>query len=256
MLSRTAVPVVAYVHLSQLCRRGGGKVVHEALRLVPRVSGRLMSKWCCCGGGVVRRLCACIWVLVAPSRPEGRRVIDSSGRGNPRRVRLAHGVWHDQPLGTTSAPPCHGVNNKADTPWLGAGRGEREGCARGWRRYWSCTARHSLARASAIDTYSEQAALLMTILAGRIVTTTIAHCVTCDTISFSVEEATGRTYVRALPVAQRFSAYSKGPVCSEARALCSCNTGSVVFARIGRFRRTLPRAPGYASCGGRERHFY
>jgi len=145
-------------------------------------------------------LCVCFLVLVAPSRPEGRRMIDSSGRGNPRRVRLAHGVWHDQPLGTTSNPPCHGVNNTADMPWFGVGRGPREGCARGWRRYWACTAGHSLARASAIDTYFEQAALMGTILAGRIVTTTIVQNVTCDTISFIVEEATGRKYVRALPV--------------------------------------------------------
>jgi len=85
-------------------------------------------------------------------------MIDSSGRGNPRRVRLAHGVWHEELLGTTSAPPRHSVNNTADMPWLGAGRGPREGCAWGWRRYWARTGGHSLARASAIDNYFESAA--------------------------------------------------------------------------------------------------
>jgi len=77
-----------------------------------------------------------------------------------------------------------------------------------------------------MDTYSEKAAWLRTVLAGRIVTTTIVQSVTCDTISLSVEEATGIKYVRALPVAP---AYPKSKSRSEARALCSCITISVLF---------------------------
>jgi len=59
-----------------------------------------------------------------------------------------------------------------------AARGVRAGLC----RYWACTAEHSPASVSAIDTYFEKAAWLGTILAGRIVTSTIVHSVTYDTI--------------------------------------------------------------------------
>ena len=107
-----------------LCGRGGGNVVHGARRLASLVSGRLSRNWCCCGGVVVR-LCVfvCFGGPVAPSLRESQHMIDRSGRGNPRRVRRAHGVWIEQPPGTTSTPPCHRIRNRADMPWLGAGRG-------------------------------------------------------------------------------------------------------------------------------------
>ena len=135
-----------------------------------------------------------------------------------------------------------------------AGRGLREGCARGWRRNSAFTAGNSPGSSSAIDTYSEQAAFLRTILSGHIVTTTMVHGVKCDTISLSSEDATGRNYVQTLSVASLFSDCSKkfrvalrqGRCAHVSRAVSSFRTSvhpSVFFHRPQDTRQPVAHPP-------------